>query len=498
MISLKKNIDIFLLLFSASLIIKIFILLFYKFDGFYGQDSYAYYEYSKAFISSVNNFKIPDNFYFPVGFYLFTYAVNIFTFGNTNIASLIVSLISNSFIPALTFLVSTGLLKNCFSEKETGIISLFAAVIMCASGSLIQAGIVIMSDSLGLALALTSVVLLIKYTDSGKLVYSLFSFVFLSLSIMTRYINILFIPLFILIFFSYLHSFKMKVNLKHLFLSLVIAVIVFLPQLYYILKFGVSYLRPEEGPGQWTTQWSLLNLFKRDFFIADGTFTYTLWNSVYYAAAIFNPMNFLLFGIFFISGLYFIAVRKYRLLLIIPIAWIFMYYIFLSGMPIQVSRYTMIYSPSVAIIASLGIFETFTGVKLRKIIFVSLMLILFCSGMYRINNFLVQKERDMQVVEFVNNNVENKSTLFSFFITGTINHYSPKKSLELYYFNVNKIKGIIDSSMSNVYFVIPETIINNQWKGLTLEQTFSFVKSNYNPEKIGYIDIYTIYCIKKL
>jgi hypothetical protein len=498
MISFKRNIDVFALLFIISFAIKFTILIIYKFDGFYGQDSYAYYDYSKSFISSINKLNIPANFYFPVGFYIFTYIANILSFGNTPLAALSVSLISSSIIPAVTFLMSFELLKNCFNENEARIISVFSGIIMCTSGSLIQAGIVIMSDSLGLLLALMSVYILIKYVESGKLIYSIFSFSFLSFSIITRYINVLFILLFIIVIFTGYIFFKNNINLKHLSLSLLIAAFIFLPQLYYILKFGVSYLRPEEGPGQWTTQWSLLNFFKKDFFIADGTFNYKIWNSVYYAAVIFHPMNFLFFGVFFISGLYIIVANRYKLLILFLFTWIALFYIFLNGMPLQVSRYTLIYSPAITIISSIGIFKTITNISLRKIIFSSLLLILFCSGIYRINNFMRQKNSDMQVVEYVNNKLETKSMLFSFFITGTINHYSPKKSIELYYFNKNEIKEIIDSAKSNIYFIIPETTINKQWKGMTLEQTFNFVKLNYNPEKIGELDIYTIYCIKKL
>lgn len=497
MILFKKNINVFFLLFTLSLFIKLIILSVYKFDGFYGQDSYAYYDYSKSFIDSVNNFSLPPNFYFPVGFYLLTYIFNILTFGNTSIASLCVSLISNSLIPPVTFLLSYELIKNYFDERETRLISILSGILLCFSGSFIQAGIVIMSDSPGLFLALTSLYFLIKYSDTNKLIYSVLSFSFLSFSIITRYINVLFIPLFILAIIMQYKSLK-KVNYKHLILSLLIASVISLPQMYYIFKYGISYLRPEEGSGQWTTQWSLLNFFRKDFFIADGSFRYSLMNSIYYAAVIFHPMNFLIFGVFFFTGTYFIMINWYRSIFLYLILWILIFYIFLAGMPLQVSRYTLVYFPPVAVISSIGFFKMKVIYPYRKIIFAFLLLILFSSGMYRINNFIGQKNRDLKVVEYVNNNLKRNSTLFSFFITGTINHYSPKKSLEMYYYNSSRIKEIIDSSGTDVYFIIPENVIINQWRGLTLEQTFNFVKANYNPVKINEFDIYSVYCIKKL
>ena len=493
---LNTNTGVFVLLFIISFLIKFVLLKYNNFDGFYGQDSYAYFENSKVFIESLYKFQIPPNFYWPIGFYILTFIFNILTIGNTPLASLLVSITAGSLLPGATYLLSLELTKEYFEKTKAKKISVYAGLIICFSGVMIKSGLVIMSDMPGLLFAVLSIYYFAKFLSDNKNRYILYAISFLSFSILIRYLNILLIILFVIFFFATPHK-KEVYNLKIVFLSLLAAFVIFSPQLYYIFKFGISYLRIEEGPGVWVTNWNPLNFFKRDFFTTDGTMNYRFWNLGYYFSFIFHPLYLSLFGLSFFAGLYFCLKNKLKNIILFILPWIFIYIIYLSGNPFQSGRYALNYFPALAIIASIGIFEININILYKNIFIIISLLLLLAYGLYHFNNFAADKNKDLKTIEYLNNNIQGNSLLLSFEITGAVNHYTKLENKDLYYFNAQTINQLIDSSRKDVYMIIPESKIQTQWKGLTLERTYNYIKDNYYLFKISDINYYTIYKINR-
>ena len=494
---LKTNTGIIIILFLASFIIKITLLIIFRFDGFYGQDSYAYFDYSKVFIESLYLFRIPPNFYWPIGFYTLTLLFNIITSGNVAVATLLVSITAGSLLPGITYLLSLELAKDYYESAKAKNISILAGLIICFSGVIIKSGMVVMSDMPGLIFSVLSVYFFFKYLQENIKNNLYLTGVFLSLSILIRYANIFFVFLFVVIFLYNRYKYKAAFNFKHYIIALIIAILVFSPQLFYIMKYGISYFRPETGPGVWAANWNPLNFFCRNFATTDGVMNYRFWNIIYYPSLIFHPLYLSIFGLAFISGTYFTIKRKFKHLILFCFPWIVIYIFFLSGFPNQSGRYALGFFPPLAIIASVGIAEINIKNLYKNIIVSFGFLLLLIYALLHINNFVSEKNKDLLAIEFLNNNIHPDSMLLTFEITGAVNHYTGINHRDIYYYNEREIKNLFDSVKTEIYMIIPESKIQTQWKGLPLEDTYNFIKNNFVLNKLSDINYYSIYSIRR-
>jgi len=312
----KSNTYYFILLFILSFVFRLLLIIVFKFDGLYGQDAYAYLEFSKKFYEALTQFQIPPNFYWPVGFYLFTSVITIFTAGNVDLAGLLVSLNSGSFCAGFVYLLAYEIFHN-LNESERNKLALYAGLITALSPILVKQSIVIMSDSLGLMFAVWGMWQFVKYFKTGKLKNIIPAFIMFSFAVMTRYaFALLQVP--VLAYLIYNIAVQKSLRIKYFkdsLIAFVIGLIVFAPQLYYLFTHGVSYFQYEGTHGTWAASWSFLNFFKKDFMTFDGTMHYKLWNSLYYLSPVFHPMYLLIFGIPFLTGLYLLIKRKQNIIL---------------------------------------------------------------------------------------------------------------------------------------------------------------------------------------
>lgn len=492
----KSNTFYFILLFVLSFIFRLLLIIVFRFDGLYGQDAYAYLEFSKKFYEAITQFQIPPNFYWPIGYYLFTSVITIFMSGNIDLAGLLVSLNSGSLCAGFVFLLAYELASE-FDKKQRIRLSLYAGLITAFSPILVKQSIVIMSDSLGLMFAAWGMWQFVKYFNEGRSKNVVFAFIMFSFAVMTRYaFALLVVPaLAYLIFNLSVQKPLRRKYIKDVLIASLIGLIIFAPQLYYIFSHGVSYFQYEGEHGTWAAGWNVLNFFKNEFMTFDGTKHYKLWNSLYYLSPAFHPMYLLIFGIPFLSGLYLLVKKKQNGILILMLGWIAAYYLYLSGNPFQSLRYTMSFLPAMAIISAYGLAEI--NIKsLYKNIFLYAGLVLFILYVvYHISAFTEQKNSELEVVNFVKSGIPGNSTIFAFDITLAVNHYTDFEAEEFFNNSEEQIKNKIDSSAGDTYIILPVKSIITQWKGLPLEKKYDFLRSNYPLQTVTQVNRFTIFNI---
>ena len=496
---MKSNTYYFLLLFVISFGFRLIFVLVFQFDGLYGQDAYAYYDYAKIFYTSLLNFYVPPNFYWPIGYCGFTSLFSLLIWGNIGYAAMLVSLNAGSLCSGVVFLLTYELLKGNYEEAGRKKISLYAGLIVCFTGSLVKSSIVIMSDALGLLFASLCMLYVVKYYNRQKLLYITLSFVFLSSAIMTRYAYlIMLIPLVICI--AYVlgeNTYNRATIAKHCIFALFVSILIFMPQLYYIIKYGIGYFAPQAGEKIWVTKWSPVNFFMKDFLTIDGTMHYKLWNALYYTAPLFHPLHLSIFGFTFLYGIFILFRKRQFQILSFCIIWNIFLYIFLAGGPFQSLRFTLSFLPALAVISSIGLWSLKTK-NIYKQLFLSVgIAALIIFSIYHLRIFAEQKQNELTVVDWVNNNIPSGSQLFSFDITPALSHYSKIKPLEFYLLNADQLKNIIDTSGTAIYFILPEDKLNTQWKDLPIEKNFNFLKSYYNLIPMTDLNYYKVYRLSK-
>ncbi len=496
---MKSNTYYFLLLFIISFLFRLTFVFIFQFDGLYGQDAYAYYDYSKIFHDSVLSFHIPPNFYWPIGYYLFTSIFSIFTAGNIGYAAMLVSLNAGSLCAGVVFLITYELLKENYEETERKKISLYAGLIFCFSGVVVKSSIVIMSDALGLLFASLSMLYLLKFNNGQKLSCILLAFTWLALAIMTRYAYlILLIPFgIILIYIIRKSPYNRATNLKHYIFGLICSLLVFLPQLYYIAKFGIAYVPSQPEERTWVVEWSPANFLAKDFFTKDGVMHNKIWNALYYLSPIFHPLYLSVFGLTFVYGFLTLLRKKQCLITLFCLFWIIFFYVYLAGSPYQSLRYTLAFLPALVIISAIGLGTLNVRNVFRRSFLYAGITALVVFDVYHLKGFAEQKQDELKIVNWVNNNIADGSQIFSFEITPALKHYSKIKPHEFYLLKQHELKSMIDSSNANEYFILPEDKLNTQWKALPIEQNFQFLKSNYKLIPVAELNYYKVYKLIK-
>lgn len=494
----KSNTYYFVLLFISAFVLRVLLLVIFKFDGLYGQDAYGYLEYSKKFYESLGSFQIPPSYYWPIGFSLFTSFFTVFTAGNVWLAGLLVSLNSGSLCAGFVYLLAYELFIS-FGEQQRKKIALYAGLITAFIPLLVKSSIVLMSDSLAIMFASWSVWQVVKYTSAFKLKHLIFAAVTLSLAVMTRYgYTLLIVPILIFIIYTAAKNKTKALRLtRDILIGSLFGIIVFIPQLYYILQNGIPNFHTEGGVGIWPTMWSPLNFFRKDFTTFDGTMHYRMWNSLYNLSPVFHPYYLAVFGFAFIAGAYLLLKNKIYKTIVFFLCWFLVYYLFFSGGAYQALRFLISFMPVMIIVSAYGLAE----IRLKdtyKNLFLYFGLAVFAAFMfYHMSVSTEQKNKEFEIINWVNKNIKVGSKVFAFDVTLAINHYTKIHADEFFNNKENELKNKIDSSANDIYFILPVKVIKTQWKGLPMEKKYEFIANNYPLQDIGKVNKFTILKLQK-
>ena len=127
------------------------------FDGLYGQDPYAYFDYGTVSVrQSLLHLTPLEPFFWPPGYPLLVAAASL-VLGPVPLAGQLVSLLMGALVPALTVLLVHELWPDDLP------LALLAGALVAVCGQLWQSSVVVMSDTAGLALATFSAFALVRY-----------------------------------------------------------------------------------------------------------------------------------------------------------------------------------------------------------------------------------------------------------------------------------------------------------------------------------------------
>src|SRR5262249_35149002 len=117
------------------------------FDGLYGQDAYAYFEYAvRSVRDSLEHHTPLGPFFWPPGYPILV-ALASFVLGSTPLAGQAVSLAMGAVVPVFTALI----VRELWPTEPA--LAVLAGVLAAMPGQLWQSSVVVMADTTGLALA---------------------------------------------------------------------------------------------------------------------------------------------------------------------------------------------------------------------------------------------------------------------------------------------------------------------------------------------------------
>lgn len=464
------------------------------FDGLYGQDAYAYYDFVHELRNAVNEGRTPGAFFWPLG-YPILLLVALTLFGDHIAVAQGLNALLGAVLPPLVYI-----LARAIGLRRTG--ALVAGLLMAICGQALQSSLVIMSDIPALFWATASAVSLIRYwkhpRQSSR--WLALSIILLSIASITRWSYlILFIPWGISVGILW----KGHIHWKAIALGLISLLAVLAPQLVYS--------RITASPGlshEWAANWSLSHAFEREFTNIDGHFFYEQINAVYYAQAI-HGLYFMppFLSVFIPFGL----LKRPPGWIAILGGWMVLPYLFLCGIPYQNIRFILIVFPPVALLVGAGI-ETvirwMEKVKIRQYPFptvlatlAALVIVAYGAGQTlttaqeSVRTFIERQQADKAVAQWISHYIPGGSNVYTFGLTLTLKHYTNLMVFELYYETPETLKTRWLPGQGD-YLLLNLWDITYQWAGREPDIAYHWLSDQRGLTRLGQYGNYTLFRIK--
>lgn len=458
----------------------IYILQQVSFDGLYGQDPYAYHDFSEQLLTFLKDGTFPEPFFWPWGY------PGLLALGKSlGLPSISINIILFALLPSLMFLIA----KEFGYSKWAGAV---AATSVVSCGQIVQSSALIMSDIPAVFWSLLSLLFLLKYKNKEGLSNLVLSGIFLSCSAITRWVYLL------LVIPWALSLLTAKFSIKDIVKSAILPLIIILSQI--VLSHNEKF---DAFDHHFFDNWTLAHFSGDTLQGAEGVVNVQESNLIFYSEPVTDdfwlPQMFLPLCIL---GLLYLLFNKNVSSLILILPWIFIPYLFFCGLPVQNPRYSLMFFPAIAILVGEGANFSFRLLSKKTAAgFVILSLALLGSYLNLKNNvpqiidFLRILNKDKESAEWISNNIDRTGTIYAFGITLTLQHYYPEiKTLELFFENPSSLSRQTKAHYPN-YLAINTADIDKQWANTPLAESFAWLRDRPGITLIGTKNNYSLFRI---
>ncbi len=188
-ISRRATLGVAIVLFFVTLAVRAAFIWRTGFDGLYGQDPFAYFDYAAAFRTALAQGQLPPPFFWPIGYPALT---ALFSFILPAIpAAQAVSVIATGLIVVLTFVITREILAD---QPHALAASIVAALVVAFAGQLLISSLSSMSDAASLFWATLSAFALVRFHLTHARRWLALTGFALGWAVMTRWVYALLIP----------------------------------------------------------------------------------------------------------------------------------------------------------------------------------------------------------------------------------------------------------------------------------------------------------------
>lgn len=444
------------------------------FDGLYGQDAYAYYNYAQTLTQGGEL----APFFWPLG-YPALLAVGFALFGTTAATAQAISLLLGGLIAPLVYVLARQI-----GAKQVGALS--AGLIAALCGQAVQSSIVVMADIPVLAWALLSAVALLEYLRADRRRWLVTAALLLALACVTRWLYLALIPAWAT---AVLLTWR-RIRWRELLAASAAAALVLLPQA--AVSIGSPYPVLNHA---WVAGWSPLNAFAGEFVNLDGHFAYEQINALFYARPLYDAYYMApLFAPFVLVGAWRLRRTPARLALLS--VWALLPYLFLAGIPYQNIRFALIVVPALAVLAGYGLEAAFAQ---RRVIFVGVMVaglaLTAAAEKPVIDQFIARQNSDKAAVQWAIAAVPTDARLYTFELTLPLRSYAPCEVRELFDETPQTITtALADGTPS--YLFVNVWVIENTWAGRGIDVTYRWLRDVVGLEYLDRTGNYLLFRIE--
>jgi len=511
------------ILFVIALIIRLAAIVFWQFDGLYGQDPFAYYQQALTIADNLpKGLPPPSDFFWPNGYPLLIAFFTLWV-GRIPLAGQLAALLTGALLSPLAYMLTKDLLMDIPSTHNStnhraGIL---AGLIIAVAGQPILSSVVIMADMPALFWATLSAWLVVQASNldnfrsaectphsSYRLQagYFLAAGATLALAIISRWIYVLLVPgLGLYVIFK---MYRSRQFWWSSLLAILSGMIILGPQLWLSLNKSEGLLH------SWLLGWQPINFFQRQFENIDGHFSYQLPVGIFYAQPAGHPAYiFPLLGLASLWGIWRLWQSKRWGVIILLLGWIIPVYLFLGGIPYQNFRFGLTLYVPLVILTAFGTSNFIdrsslyasllprTPAPLHPRPIILLITTLSLLGMLgwaypMLNSFLTIQNQSKNIAHQVERALPPHATLLTFGLTLTFQYYSQLDVQELYYLDEVSLSDFTTTHNPS-YLLLDLRNIETQWRGKTPQINYLWLKENTTLTEMDRFPPYVLFKVEK-
>ncbi|MBI3914977.1 MAG: oligosaccharide flippase family protein [Chloroflexi bacterium] len=474
-------------IFVAALAFRLAAKSSFQFDGLYGQDAFAYLDYSRALGSALAQFQIPPPFFWPLGYPALVALASIFVSIETG--AQMVSLIAGALTASLTFLLTQEILRDHPRVLAAGII---AGLMVASAGQFLISSISAMSDAAGLFWALMSAYAFARFARADSPRWIAVAGLALGCAIMTRWTFGLLAPVWIAALVAENKNWRKAITRIMRFILPLIAALA--SQIALMLIHAARGTSAYLGDIQ-TVSWNLTNAWSNEITNGDGHFIYALPVAAFYAQTLAHP-SFIFPSLtpFILIGAW--ALRRARCFLILLGGWILAIWFFLAGIAWENPRFALAFLPPLAILAAIGVTRFVDRVPHARrwtyaLVGASLALT-FVIGFRGAQEFVAAQQLDRAIARWAIHKLPPHATVITFGITQTLKHFTAFDVIELYDETPESVCAIAETR-DDVFVLVNPANLETQWRGFAPQINFDALRARGRFEPIAQSGAYTLF-----
>lgn len=488
-----------------------------SFDGLYGQDAYAYYDYARTLFLSLTHGQLPPPFFWSLG-YPFLLNVGFLLGGVSTASAQTITIVCGALVAPAAFALAHQAAPNGYKNAAG-----WTAGLVCAlSGQLVQSSVVIMSDAPALLFATLGAWLLLRYARTRQTITLSFAALAAGMAVWSRWQNLIYAAVWFaaLLLIEWQFARQPRAAEKQtnpwlraaatLVLALILIMLVLSPQT--IIR---STTNPTPAGSVWLEGWSPVNFFARTFDNQDGHFDYTLPVALFYGQVFAHPAYLfaLLTPLFLvgIAALLYVSIARTKanrgggrnserawVAPVLLLGWILGNYLFLAGIPYQNFRFILAMLPPIAVLTGIGagwLWHRWHSSRLRVLLvgWIALALIVMTLWQPRVlAPVLAIKAGELDQAQWVSQQLPPAATVWTLSLEGALKTYTTFSVFNIWEKSATELTASAPS-----YLLVDVSSLETQWRDKPVTAVFRSLRDRGQLIPLGSLANYSLFLITR-
>ncbi len=474
-----------------ALLVRLALLWRTGFDGLYGQDPFAYLDYTAALRAALAHGQVPPAFFWPIGYPVLGVALS--TLLPLSVATQAVNVASGVLVAVLVCLMVREILG---ARPYATLAGLGAGMIVAGAGQLLISSLCTMSDAVSVFWATLSAFALLRFRHHHAARWVALAGFALGWAAMTRWVYALLVPAWVMALAVELREARPLLRasiVAGVFFALALA-----PQAALMLKNASADPAAFMGDAQ-VYSWSPINAFRSDIVNADGHFSYLWTIGNFYSLPFIEPDYMpVWFTPLVLLGIWALVKRWTEFALLL--GWLVVMWGFLAGVEWENWRFPLAFYTPVAVLAGVGLGSLFdrAPVRSRRLIaaWLGVGLLVACTwGIYDARAFIGRQLDERSIVSWLDTRVPADASILTFGETATLEHFTPYRIVEMWSETPASVQAIARQG-KDIFVLLDVDNVESQWQGLAPQVNFQALRDHFHLQTVASRGAYVLYAVE--